>query len=624
MRPRTIATFALGAAAGVTACAAIGTGVLADSTRGAVDVVQTVVGGGPAAAGELPAFESCEQLRRWYVRAALARVGPYGLDGQPVFYPSTPRRVEPDSMVAVRGEAAAVGSSGTGTNVQEADVDESDIAKTDGRLVYRMVDRELVVTDVSGDRPREVSRTTLPGPDLTNPELVLGDGRVVVVGGRQLMLDEPMTADATSSRMMMPWRVDPRTRVISVDVSDPSAPEVTRTRSIRGSTVSTRQYADGTVRVVVDSSHLDLDFVTPGPGRTAAQATAANRRVVRSAPVAAWLPAITSSVESESGTVDCASVRHPLPSPGRPAGLSTVTVLSLDDEDDLDSTSVTASGSLVYSSARRLYVATASPRATTVHAFRLDPGRTTYVGSGTVAGTVRDRWSLSEYDGHLRVATALGDPWQPRENSVVVLEERQGRLVRTGRVDGLGKGEQIKAVRWLGGRAVVVTFRETDPLYTLDLTDPARPRVEGELKIPGYSAYLHPVGDDLLLGLGHHATRRGTDLGTQAATFDLRDRTDVRRIDTTGFGPGTELGIEWDPRAFTYLPDQRTFVTLVAGWDLRWERSWFQAVRVADDGTLTRAGTWTATTDGEVRTLPLGQGRAALVDGDRVRVVELG
>jgi hypothetical protein len=259
-----------------------------------------------------------------------------------------------------------------------------------------------------------------------------------------------------------------------------------------------------------------------------------------------------------------------------------------------------------------------------VHAFRLDPGRTTYVGSGTVAGTVRDRWSLSEYDGHLRVATALGDPWQPRENSVVVLEERQGRLVRTGRVDGLGKGEQIKAVRWLGGRAVVVTFRETDPLYTLDLTDPARPRVEGELKIPGYSAYLHPVGDDLLLGLGHHATRRGTDLGTQAATFDLRDRTDVRRIDTTGFGPGTELGIEWDPRAFTYLPDQRTFVTLVAGWGLRRERSWFQAVRVADDGTLTRAGTWTANSDGEVRTLPLGQGRAALVDGDRVRVVELG
>jgi hypothetical protein len=625
MSRRTITTFAAGAAAGVTACAALGAGLVSDDTRGAGRVLQGLTLGTSAAVDELPAFEDCEQLRRWYVRAALGRVGPYGLDGPPVMYAVSPQEIRPDAPAAVRGEAGSVASSGTGTNVQERDVDESDIAKTDGGPVFQMVAGTLVVTDVSGGRARVVSRTTLPGPGLTDAELVLDGDRVVVVGSPPVLRHGPVPTDSTSpGRVIPPWRTHPRTRVVTVDVSDPSAPRVSRTRSIQGSTVSSRQYADGTVRVVVDRDHPDIGFVIPGPGRTAAQATAENRRLLRSAPVEDWLPAVTSSQASESGPVDCSDVRHPRSPAGRPAGPGTLTVLTLDADDDLDTTSVTALGDVVYSSAERLYVATTGPGATTVHAFRLRPGRTSYAGSGTVPGSVRDRWSLDEHDGHLRVATALGDPWQPRENAVVVLTEHRGALVPTGRVDGLGKGEQIKSVRWLGDRAVVVTFRQTDPLYTLDLSDPGRPEVEGQLKVPGYSAYLHPVGDDLLLGLGHHATRTGSDLGTQAATFDLRDPTDVRRVDTTGFGPGTFLGIESDPRAFTYLPEQRTFVTRVDDWDADGPRSWLQAVHVSADGTLTRTGAWPAPPGGEVRTLPLDGGRAALVDDDQVRVVDPG
>jgi hypothetical protein len=612
-------TFALGAAAGVAACAALGIGVLGDQPgRG----VARLAGVQPAAADELPAFEDCEQLRRWYVRDALEHVGPYGLEGPAMWYAAARSTASADEL---GDPAVPVGSSETGTNVQEADVDESDVAKTDGRLVFAMVARDLVVTDVSGERPREVSRTRLPGADLGNPELVLDGDRLVVVDGTPSWLGRgPIPLDTpTPGRVMAPWRAEPRTRIVSVDVSDPSAPRVTRTRSIRGSAVSTREYADGTIRVVVHSDHPHLPFVTPGGGRTVKQATAANREVVRTAALTDWLPTITSSVSAESGPVDCSDVRHPARSSGPAKGSGTVTVLSLDADDDLDSTSVTASGDLVYSSATRLFVATSALRSTTVHAFRLDAGRTSYVGSGTVPGSVRDRWAFSEHDGHLRVATALGDPWQPRENAVVVLEERQGRLVRTGRVAGLGRGEQIKSVRWLGTRAVVVTFRETDPLYTLDLSDPARPKVEGELKIPGYSAYLHPLGGDLLLGLGHHATAAGGDLGTQAATFDLSDATDVRRLDTVGFGRDTELGIESDPRAFTYLPEQHTLLTLVHSWSLGRDGSWLQAVRVSADGTLVRTGRWATSAGMEVRTLPLADGRVALVDGGRVRVIEL-
>ena len=94
-----------------------------------------------------------------------------------------------------------------------------------------------------------------------------------------------------------------------------------------------------------------------------------------------------------------------------------------------------------------------------------------------------------------------------------MLAERTGELSQVGRVGGLGRGERVFAVRFMGDTGYVVTFRQVDPLYTLDLSQPARPRVLGELKIRGYSSYLHPVGPDRLLGVGQDATDQGVRTG---------------------------------------------------------------------------------------------------------------
>ena len=119
----------------------------------------------------------------------------------------------------------------------------------------------------------------------------------------------------------------------------------------------------------------------------------------------------------------------------------------------------------------------------------------------------------------LRAATTSND--NESQSYVTVLATKGGRLEKAGQVGGLGRGERIYAVRFIGDRGYVVTFRETDPLYTLDLADPARPRVTGELKILGYSAYLHPVGEHELLGVGQDATPEGMRLGTQVSLFDV-------------------------------------------------------------------------------------------------------
>jgi uncharacterized secreted protein with C-terminal beta-propeller domain len=258
---------------------------------------------------------------------------------------------------------------------------------------------------------------------------------------------------------------------------------------------------------------------------------------------------------------------------------------------------------------------------TSIHRFSIeDPERAVYTGSGGVEGRLLNQWAMSEHRGHLRVATTT-DGRQSSQSSVVVLDTDGPDLDEVGRVDGLGITEQIYAVRYLGDLGYVVTFRQTDPLYVVDLSDPRAPAVLGELKIPGFSSYLHPVGGDLLVGLGQDATMRGRTRGAQAAVFDLADLAHPRRVDTEGFGRSTEFAAAWDPRAFTYLPEQRTAFAVLGDWS-RGDR--VVVLGVGEDGRLTRRGShhvpgWSPD---RVRTLPLADGRVAIVGGGTVELVE--
>ncbi len=128
-------------------------------------------------------------------------------------------------------------------------------------------------------------------------------------------------------------------------------------------------------------------------------------------------------------------------------------------------------------------------------------------------------------------------------------------LAERGEVTGLGRGERIYSVRFIGDLGYVVTFRQTDPLYALDLRDPAAPKVTGELKISGYSAYLHPGGPDRLIGIGQEADGQGRVRGTQISLFDVADPAAPRLLSRFHQRKsGSEA--EWDPHAFLYWPPQ--------------------------------------------------------------------
>jgi uncharacterized secreted protein with C-terminal beta-propeller domain len=234
---------------------------------------------------------------------------------------------------------------------------------------------------------------------------------------------------------------------------------------------------------------------------------------------------------------------------------------------------VMTDGRIVYASPESLYVATerwsdrpdpAKPTEeqsgvqTEIHKFDISsPVKTHYRGSGKVSGFLLSQWSLSEHRGVLRVVSTESPAWWGNggesESYLTTLRPSGGTLVQAGRVGGLGKGERVYSVRFVGDTGYVVTFRQIDPLYTLDLSQPERPRVLGELKIPGYSAYLHPIGEDLLLGVGQDADEDGRAQGTQLSIFDVSDLRKPTRLHTERLGRGWSEA-EHDHHAFLFWP----------------------------------------------------------------------
>jgi hypothetical protein len=408
------------------------------------------------------------------------------------------------------------------------------------------------------------------------------------------------------------------------DVADPTKPTLLEQLQLDGRYLSAR-LSDGAVRLVTSSTPSPVGVQPTAPHGKAEHDAALeeNRRRARTAAVEEVLPQVerrdpTGRVLSSGNALGCEEVRH-APSP---RGASTLVVTTLDLARGLEprhTTGVTTDGDLVYASADRLYVATSrwgttAPAAaqdtrrpsdtatadipaerevsTELHAFDTSsPDRTRYAGSGSVPGYVMGRWALSSFEGHLRVATTSAPPWgggDPSESSVVVMEEREDGLVQVGRLNGLGPGERIYAVRYFGDLATVVTFRQTDPLYVVDLSDPKAPELKGELKIPGFSTYLHPVGDDLLLGVGQDADANGRVTGMQVSLFDIGDRSKPTQVDRLSLGQGwTPAGD--DSRAFGYDPERRVALLPMTTWNGSGSTSDALGVRV-EGKTLVEAG----------------------------------
>lgn len=548
----------------------------------------------------------------------------------------------------------AVGTGPSGTNVQERGVEEPDIVKlSDGNLVTVAANALQIVSTTAAPRlvgrlpfPEVASQDGVvyfDGPFGGGPRelLVDGDWALVVDRGMRYLPTTTMSGSAGEAGssdsvpiVPIPPAVPappagpfapgpgpgsygiPTTVLRLADLRDPAAPTWLETYEVDGSYLSAR-LVNGTVRLVTQSTPRPTPVQISGPHPTDAASwqarqrrlRQANREAARALTLAQVLPQATLSASGTEPALSCQDVSF---APGA-AGNSLVLVSTFRPSVSLrplDSIAVQADGQIVYATADRLFVATsrwgsrspALPSAgdqdvtTEVHAFdTTDPDQLRYVGSGSVTGYIYGRWALSWHSGSLRIATTAQPPWRgpsrgQSESSVVVLRESAGGLREVGRLDGLGKGEVIQAVRYFGDLATVVTFRRTDPLYVLDLSEATAPRVAGELKVTGFSGYLHPIGDDRLLGIGMEADpRTGRTTGVQVSIFDLSETSNPVQLDRLQLGQGHSVALQ-DSRAFGYDPASRLAVLPLQTYSRGGPSSYGLGLRVHPDGHLSEVG----------------------------------
>ncbi len=567
----------------------------------------------PPPPGGLVGYGSCDGFLNRIRTEALERVGPYGLDtGAPYGSIGVPDSVDvvwatdaaESTATTVRAaqENTAAAVAYSATNVQEVGVDEPDIIKSDGTRILTVTSGTLHYIDLSSGTP-EVVAALDPWSEPDQPAAaaagVFGTSRMFLSGDAAFLIGEGYNHD----------NLGDVTRVVRVDLSDPADLTVTSTLTVEARYVAARQVGEQITLVLASSPHGRVPFVYPASRRAEAKAEAVNRATVTESAVGDWVPRYEhrgGGTRTAGLFVDCGSAY----APERFAGFDLLSVATLNTDGEWAHPNTTVAtvmsgGDTVYASAQNLYVATVpdsrdrwvgepwvgvpwrtepwavwdtppvrepADSSTHIHQFGIGGPAAHYMASGAVDGHLIGQFAMSEHGNHLRVAsTTGGSPWDRRAptsqvSRVDVLTRDGDQLVTVGSVAGLGKGERIYAVRFIGDMGYVVTFRETDPLYTVDLSDPTDPQTLGELKIPGYSAYLHPLSDGRLLGVGQDADDQGRTRGTQASIFDVSDPADPTRVAQFTLKDAYS-DAEWDHHAFLYWPPDEIVVIPVSWWE---------------------------------------------------------
>ncbi|HTN99290.1 MAG TPA: beta-propeller domain-containing protein [Microthrixaceae bacterium] len=479
------------------------------------------------------------------------------------------------SAEAGSGDAGSASDRVVGTNVQEVGVDEADFVKADSERIVTITNGVLRTIALDGT-PQIDGTLKLPDTQSIAEMYLLGKEALVLDSlytapfdtvtraGAGDGWDSPVAkpeAGAVAGDIAMAGHGS-ATRLTRVDLSDLSTPKIVQSIVVEGSLTASRAI-DSTVRIVLRGDAL------PNAQIYGASTPSDLRGIAENLDGEELLPKVIDDSGKVRPVGACGDVMVQAESTISDSLPVNVTVLSVNGTlDDLHPVTVQGPAETVYASTDALVVAgsgwsQAGPF-TTLHRFDLSTGdKALATGSGVVAGSLLNQFALSERSGALRVVTTVEDSsggTQDRtgasasgtSSSLVILDSGSPDLAQMSRVDGLGPGETVQSVRFLDSIAYVVTFRQTDPLYAIDLSDPKAPRNLGELKVTGFSQYMHPVGEGLLIGVGREVDpATGTDLGLKISLFDVSNPVAMTEVDRIvvpdAYSPAGD-----DHRAFTW------------------------------------------------------------------------
>ena len=401
------------------------------------------------------------------------------------------------------------------TNVRQEGVDEADVVKTDGRYLYTLKDngRSVAIVDTSNGELQMVISIPVEDDDQAR-EFYVNDGHLILVSEfNQEREDGTWTYASTD------------TRVTTYDITDPEKPEKAGEVTQSGSYTSSR-LTDGHLYLFTQYSVDVTSGITPKDKKD--YIPYVNQQMLEADDI--YLPPFSQAYMYEVvSSVDVA----------KPGEIQ-------------DTKAIFSDGGELYVSNDNIYwyeTQWSDKTETVIKRISYKDGKLKAEASGKVDGYINDSFSIDEYDGYLRVVTT-----DDETNGLYILDSK---MKEVGSITGLAEGEQVYSARLLGDTGYFVTYEQTDPLFSVDLSDPKNPEIIGKLKIPGFSEYLHFYGENLLLDIGMDVDEDGfTTNGVKLSMFDISDSSDVKEIQKYTLENVYSAAVMYDYKAVLIDPEK--------------------------------------------------------------------
>lgn len=411
------------------------------------------------------------------------------------------------------------------TNNQVKDVEESDIVKTDGRYIYHVLEKGISIVDAQvPENLKEVSRIDFTGKDIRPNEIYLYENQLIVLANNysyDYVLYDVMTKSTSGTENKN------KAMAMIYDIKDIENPKEIRTIKVEGNYLSSR---------LIDGS---LYFISTQYINSYAIA----KNEIEELKAEDFQPTYCDSILGEEDKqIDFDHINYL--NDVQEMNYLNLVGINLKEEKEADIKTFLGVGEEIYCSEQNLYIIKNNMKynsitremkdsTTSILKFKLEKGKMEYKAEGEVPGYINNQFSMDESNNTFKIATTSGIQWNLTDtttNGLYVLDEN---LKVIGKLEGLAKGEKIYSVRYTDKKAYIVTFKEMDPLFVINLSDPRNPKVEGELKIPGYSTYLHPYDDNHLIGFGYDVKEDGTrniSNGLKVSLFDISDYSNPKEM----------------------------------------------------------------------------------------------
>ena len=422
------------------------------------------------------------------------------------------------------------------TNVQVQNVDEADIVKVDDKYIYYVSGKKVVIIDAEKPETSEkIVEINFENEKFYPREIYVNNQKLIIVGNEynDTVKTEFAEIDSATNDMSIKEDIinvndDSKSGVIIYDISNVKEPKEIRRVMVDGMYLSSRKIENYIYFVV------NKYIYTPGIKNNNLEELEQYQDQYKP-------KYIDTAVEEDEKYIDYDNI-YCLDGTDE-ANYLILVGLNIDNEEEAEIQTFLGAGQYVYSSEKNMYIATNKitygddyeilSENTHILKVALNNGKFIFKAEADVNGQINNQFSMDENGDTFRIATTTGNIWTIDENTSNNLYILNDKLEEIGKVAEFAKEEKIYSVRYVGDKAYVVTFKQTDPLFVIDLSNPSNPQILGELKIPGYSTYLHPYDETHLIGFGYDTKEDGTQIttnGLKMVMFDISDLNNPKEL----------------------------------------------------------------------------------------------